>query len=245
MRAQLFKDKIKVSQDLYWLRQTPNWVWYSFIPYFGGLAIAYAGQKSNIRSWMGWGVAITLAALAVSSSTNLGTIVWIAQIVTAFSLKKRYLIKTAPRGLLVPASPTNAEELANVRGKIDINECTKDDMVRILGLPIVYANDIESLQNEGYIFTHAEELSEIAGVPESHVRRIAPMICFSYNYQKELQFTWKRLNILSPEELIASGLDRYVAEKIVRERQRKGAYKSVVEVKRRTGLPFDSYRHIC
>jgi DNA uptake protein ComE-like DNA-binding protein len=71
------------------------------------------------------------------------------------------------------------------------------------------------------------------------------MICFSYNYQKELQFTWKRLNILSPEELIASGLDRVVAEKIVRERQRKGAYKSVVEVKRRTGLPFDSYRHMC
>ncbi|MEG4091993.1 helix-hairpin-helix domain-containing protein, partial [Microcoleus sp. Pol12B4] len=166
-----------MSQDLYWLRQTPNWVWYSFIPYFGGLAIAYAGQKSNIRSWMGWGVAITLAALAVSSSANLGTIVWIAQIVTAFSLKKRYLIKTAPRGLLVPATATNAEELANVRGKIDINECTKDDMVRILGLPIVYANDLESLQNEGYIFTHAEELSEIAGVPESHVRRIAPMIC--------------------------------------------------------------------
>jgi DNA uptake protein ComE-like DNA-binding protein len=71
------------------------------------------------------------------------------------------------------------------------------------------------------------------------------MICFSYNYQKEWQFTWKRLNILSPEELIASGLDRVVAEKIVRERQRKGAYKSVVEVQRRTGLPFDSYRHIC
>jgi DNA uptake protein ComE-like DNA-binding protein len=234
-----------VSQELYWLRQTPNWVWYSFIPYFGGLAIVYAGQKTNIRSWMGWGVCFTLAALALSSSANFGTLVWIAQIVTAFALKKRYLIKTAPRGLLVPATATNAEELANVRGKIDINECTKDDMVRILGLPIVYANDIESLQNEGYLFTHAEELSEIAGVPESHVRRIAPMICFSYNYQKESQFTWKRLNVLSPEELIESGLDGVVAEKIVRERQSKGAYKSVVDVKRRTGLPFDSYRHIC
>jgi DNA uptake protein ComE-like DNA-binding protein len=233
-----------VSQDFYWLRQTPNWVWYSFIPGFGGLAICYAGHKSNIRSWIGWGVGFTLAALALSS-TNFGFIVWIAQIVTAFSLKKRYLIKTAPRGLLVPATATNAEELANVRGKIDINECTKDDMVRILGLPIVYANDIESLQNEGYIFTHAEELSEIAGVPESHVRRIAPMICFSYNYQKEASFTWKRLNILSPEELIQSGLDRVVAEKIVRERQIKGEYKSVVDVKRRTGLPFDSYRHLC
>jgi len=85
-----------VSQDLYWLRQTPNWVWYSFIPYFGGLAIAYAGQKTNIRSWMGWGVGITLAALAVSSSTNLGTLVWIAQIVTAFTLKSAISSKPHP-----------------------------------------------------------------------------------------------------------------------------------------------------
>ncbi len=234
-----------MSQDLYWLRQTPSWVWYSFIPYFGGLSICYAGQKINMRSWIGWGAGFTLAAIALSSSANFGTLVWIAQIVTAFTLKKRYLIKTAPRGLLVPATATNAEELANVRGQIDINECTKDDMVRILGLPIVYANDIESLQNEGYLFTHAEELSEIAGVPESHVRRIAPMICFSYNYQKESQFSWKRLNSLSPEELIENGLDRLVAETIVTERQSKGVYKSVVDVKRRTGLPFDSYRHIC
>ncbi len=209
------------------------------------MAICYAGHQSNIRSWIGWGAGFTLAALAVSSSANFGLIVWIAQIVTAFSLKKRYLIKTAPRGLLVPATATNAEELANLRGKIDINECTKDDLVRVLGLPIVYANDIESLQNEGYIFTYAEELSEIAGVPASHVRRIAPMICFSYNYQKEASFTWKRLNILSVEELTASGLDRVVAEKIVTERQIKGEYKSVIDVKRRTGLPFDSYRHIC
>ncbi|MDQ2100104.1 MAG: helix-hairpin-helix domain-containing protein [Tychonema bourrellyi B0820] len=209
------------------------------------MAIVYAGQKTNIRSWIGWGAGFTLAALAVSSSANFGLLIWIAQIVTAFSLKKRYLIKTAPRGLLVPATAINAEELANIRGKIDINECTKDDLVRVLGLPIVYANDIESLQNEGYIFTHAEELSEIAGVPEGHVRRIAPMICFSYNYQKEARFTWKRLNILSPQELIESGLDRVVAEKIVRERQIKGEYKSVIDVKRRTGLPFDSYRHLC
>ncbi len=240
----MFEDRIKVSQNLYWLSKTPNWVWFSLIPGFGGLAIAFAGHKSNIRSWIGWGAGITLAALALSS-TNFGYMIWIAQIVTAFSLKRRYLIKTAPRGLLLPETEKNAEMLANVRGKIDINECSKDDMVKVLGLPIVYANDIESLQNEGYIFTHAEELSEIAGVPESHVKRIAPMICFSYTYQKEPRFTWKRLNILSPEELIRDGLDRVIAEEIVRERQRKGEYKSVVDVKRRTGLPFDSYRHIC
>ena len=232
-----------MSQNLSLLQQTPKWVWWSFCPWFGGLAIVYAGHKSHTPSWMAWGAGITLAALALSA-TNLTTIVWITQIVIAFTLKKRYLIKTSPRGLLIPADLNTAELIAELRGKIDINECSKNDLVNVLGLPIVYANDIELLQNEGFIFTHLEELSEIAGIPESHIKRIAPMVTFSYDLKKEAHLTWKRLNVLSRQELIASGLDAVVARKIFEERQRKGEYKSALDVKRRTGIPFNSYRHI-
>ena len=35
-----------------------------------------------------------------------------------------------------------------------------------------------------------------------------------------------------------------IAEKIIAERQRKGDYKSLVDVKQRTGLPLSTYRHI-
>ncbi|MGE5657897.1 MAG: helix-hairpin-helix domain-containing protein [Actinomycetota bacterium] len=232
-----------MSQNLSWLQQTPQWVWLSFIPGLGGLAIVYAGHKSKTPSWVTGGVALTLVALALSSS-HLAWLIWLAQIVTAFSLKKRYLIKISPRGMLVPQDAQLAELIAEVRGKVDLNECSKDDLVKILGLPIVYANEIESLKQEGYIFTYLEELSEIAGIPESHLKRIAPLVTFSYDYKKEAHFTWKRVNILSAQELIACGLEPAVAQTIFAERQRKGEYRSALDVKRRTGLPFHSYRQI-
>ncbi|OCR02329.1 hypothetical protein BCD67_20230 [Oscillatoriales cyanobacterium USR001] len=232
-----------MSENSSLLQKTPNWVWWSFCPWFGGLAIVYAGHKSHTSSWMAWGAGITLAALTLSA-TNLSTVVWIAQIAIAFALKRRYLIKTSPRGLLIPADANTATLIANIRGKIDINECSKDELVNVLGLPIVYANDIELLQHEGYIFTHLEELSEIAGIPESHIKRIAPMVTFSYDLKKEPHLTWKRLNILSKQELIECGLDAVIAKKIFKERQQKGEYKSAIDVKRRTGIPFNSYRHL-
>ena len=226
-----------------WLNQIPQWVWWSCLPGFGGLAIVYAGYKSNTSHWIALGAGITLGALAFSS-TNLAFLIWISQIVISFSLKKTYLIKTSPKNLLIPPDAKNAELIAKIRGKIDINNCTKDEMVNSLGIPIVFANDIESLQNEGYIFTHIEELHEIAGIPESYLPRLAPMIIFTYDYKKESQFSWKRFNILSEKELIAAGIEPTVARKIFQERELRGDYKSVMDIKRRTKLPFHSYRHL-
>lgn len=225
------------------LQETPQWVWWSLFPGFGGLAIVYAGYKSNTTNWIATGAGITLAAM-VLSSTNLAFPIWVCQIVTAFYLKKKYLIKTTPKGLLIPDNERDAALIARIKGKLDINSCSKDDLVNFLGLPIVYANDIESLRNEGYIFTHIEELHEIAGIPESYLPRLSPILIFSYDYKKEAHLTWKRLNILSEKELIDWGLEPPVAQIIVAERQKKGEYKSVIDIKRRTNLPFYSYRHL-
>ena len=222
-----------------WFQQTPPWVWLSLIPALGGLAIAYAGYKSKTNAWIVLGVGLTGLGLILSSSSVVG-LIWLAQIGVAFYLKTKFLAKVYPKNLPIPEETELASLVANSRNKIDINECAKNE----LGLPIVYANNIESLLNEGYIFTHAEELTEIAGIPENHVARIAPMITFSYNYKKEADFSWKRLNIYSTDELIGCGLDAAIAEKIVAERQRRGNYKSLIEVKQRTGLPLATYRNI-
>lgn len=225
-----------------WLKTNPKWVWWSFFPTFGGLAIAYAGYKSQTSSWIALGLGITSAAM-VLSSTNLILGVWLFQIGTAFYIKKRYLIKTAPKGALISEDVRTVQLIAATRGKVDINSCSKDDLVYELGLPIVYANDIEALRNEGYIFTYLEELSELAGIPESYLRRLAPLLVFSYDYKKEADFSWRRLNTLSLQELVACGLDSSVAEKIIQERQ-NGAYKSLIEVRRRTNLPLSCYSHL-
>jgi len=232
-----------VSRSTSWFQQTPSWVWLSLIPALGGLAIAYAGYKSKTNAWIVLGVGFTGLGFILSSSSVVG-LIWLAQIGVAFYLKTRFLAKVYPKNLPIPEETELANLVANSRNKIDINECSKNELVNTLGLPIVYANNIESLLNEGYIFTHTEELTEIAGIPENHVARIAPMITFSYDYKKEADFSWKRLNIYSTEQLVGCGLDAAIAEKIIAERQRRGDYKSLIDVKQRTGLPLATYRHM-
>ncbi|MDZ8140040.1 MAG: helix-hairpin-helix domain-containing protein [Nostoc sp. DedQUE04] len=232
-----------MSQSKSWFQQTPAWVWLSLIPTLGGFAIVYAGYKSKTKTWVVLGISIFILALALSAN-SLAFVPWIAQIGIAFYLKKSYLIKTYPKNLPIPEEQELAKLVANTREKIDINECSKHELVNYLGLPIVYANNIESLMNEGYVFTHVEELIEIAGIPEKQVDRITPLITFRYNYKKEADCSWKRLNTYSTDELITCGLDGAIAEQIVAERQQRGEYKSLIDVKQRTGLPFNTYRHI-
>jgi DNA uptake protein ComE-like DNA-binding protein len=226
-----------------WFQQMPKWIWWSFVPAFGGLAIAYAGQKTRTKPWIALGLGITVAAVILSSS-EIAAVIWLAQIGAAFSLKKSFLIKTYPQNLPLPAEGETAKLVAETRGKIEINTCSKDDLVNGLGLPIVYANDIESARNEGYIFTHLEELSEIIGIPQQTINRIAPLVVFSYVSKQEVDVSWRRLNTYSVEQLIAANIEPEVAQKIVLERVERGEYKSVMDVKKRTKLPLNSYSHI-
>ncbi|MEH2283965.1 MAG: helix-hairpin-helix domain-containing protein [Nostoc sp.] len=232
-----------MSQSKSWFQQTPAWVWLSLIPTLGGFAIAYAGYKSKTNTWIVIGISTSVLALALSAN-GLAVVIWLAQIGLAFYLKKSYLVKIYPKNLPIPEEQELAKLVASTRDQVDINECSKHELVNYLGLPIVYANNIESLMNEGYVFTHVEELIEIAGIPEKQVARITPLITFGYNYKKEADFSWKRLNTYSTEELITCGLDGAIAEQIVAERQQRGEYKSLIDVKQRTGLPLTTYRHI-
>ncbi|SRR5579883_875310 len=226
-----------------WFEQTPVWVWLSLFPGFGGLAISYAGYKSNTQAWIAIGLGCTALAL-VTSSSGLAVWIWLTQFAIAFYLKRQFLVKTYPKHLAIPNDGDLIKQISETRKRVDINDCSKNDLVNGLGIPIVYANDIEALRNEGFIFTHLEELSEIIGIPESKVTMIAPLITFSYDHKKELNVSWKRLNTFSLKEFIDFGLLPEVAQKIVRERERGGDYKSLVDVKRRTGILFASYQSL-
>lgn len=225
-----------------WLHRIPNWVWFSCIPTFGGFAIVYAGNKTKTPAWIWLGLGFFGVSLIVSSS-GLMPYIWFAQIGTAFYLKKRFLLKTAPRGFAIPDRET-AQFFAETKGKIDINACSKDQLVYDLGLPIVYANDIEAVLNEGYLFTHLEELSEIAGLPENYLRKLEPLITFGYDLNKEADVSWRCLNTASQKELLSYGIGEDIAQKLVEERQKNGSYRSLIEVKRRTGLPLSYYSHL-
>ena len=226
------------------LKQIPQWIWWSLCPVFGALTIAYAGYLTKTDRWLQIGIGIT-ATVLLASFCGQSWLVYLAipiQLAIAMNIKSAYLIKSAPRGSILPTDRETAIEIANVRGKVDINKCSKDDLVHVLGLPIAYANNIESIKNEGYLFTYLEELTELADLPENWCKMIEPLIVFNY-YEAENR-DWQRLNILPVAELIELGLDQITAEVICNERDLHGKYRSLIEVKRRTGLSLSLYKHL-
>lgn len=202
------------------------------------MAIVYAGNKTKISNWIYLGSGL-FAVSFFSGGTGIFYIAWLAQIFISFQIKETFLRKISLPGFdnldryqTTPISNT----------QLDINNCSKDELVRVLGLPIVYANDIESLKNEGYIFTHIEELSEIAGLPVSYIGKLAGKVIFTYNNNKEMEYSWQRLNVMSIDELVIAGLEGNIAHKIVAERETNGEYRSVIDIKRRNSIPFHSYK---
>ena len=227
-----------------WFERIPQWLWLSFLPVFGGASLIYAGWKAKIDSWMAIGGGLIVGSLFFSSLfPSFVYLIWGGQIFLAFKFKQNYLIKTAPKGVKIPSSKI-AQLLADNRGQVDINNCSKDEIVYQLSLPIVYANDIEMLRNEGYIFTDIDELAEVAGIPEHILRRVEPLIVFRYDLRKEVDISWRRLNSFSAQNLIDLGIDQESAHKIVLERKENGQYHSLLDVRKRTGIPINVYRHL-
>jgi DNA uptake protein ComE-like DNA-binding protein len=228
------------------LRRIPDWMWWSLCPVFGALTIAYAGYSTKTDKWsqIGGGIFAVGLLAALSGQSWLVYLAVPIQFGITMNIKNRYLIKSAPRGAVLPTDRQTAQLIADVRGRVDINKCSKDDLVHVLGLPIVYANNIESIKAEGYMFTHLEELTELADVPEKYSTAIEPLIAFNYYDRSEDPIDWQRLNVLPMSELVELGLDRNSAALICNERQIHGAYRSLVEVKRRTGLPIALYKHL-
>jgi DNA uptake protein ComE-like DNA-binding protein len=230
-----------------WFDQTPAWVWWSCFPALGGGAIAYAGSKTGSNAWIGVGAGFVAAAIIFPSIpvlSNLAGFVWVAQVATAFALKRAYLAKTYPKDLPLPEDPHLFKAITANRPKVDINSCSKNDLVNILGLPIVYANDIDSLRDEGHIFTSLEELHDVLEIPNTTLKKIESMVVFSYDYRQESGYSWKRINSMTAAELEGLGLEPNVAKAIAAERQSRGEFKSIMDIKKRTGIPFSAYRHL-
>jgi DNA uptake protein ComE-like DNA-binding protein len=215
-----------------------NWLWLSLIPLFGGLAIARAGKRTNNPSWVSVGIAFTLISFLLSSHGVIVTI-WLAQV--GMGLYVRHRILTHPA--LLGNSDTSSPALRPGE-KIDINTCSKHDLIYALGLPIVYANDIDAVRQEGHIFTHIEELSEIAGLPERYQRTLAPSVMFTYDLHREIDTSWRRLNHYSAQELIDEGISSDMAQRIVEEREKNGLYRSAIEVRNRAGVPLKAYQNL-
>lgn len=218
--------------------ESSDWIWLSLVPVFGGLVIAKAGKKTNNQSWLSVGIALTIISLIFLTKESF-IVIWFAQI--GLGLYIRQQLNSHP---IASVNRTNSTQSFSPLEKIDINSCSTNDLVYKLGLPIVYANDIVSVRNEGHIFTHLEELHFLAGLPENYLKKLEPLVIFAYDIRQEVDVSWRCLNYYSVAELVNLGLDFSVADKIVAEREKNGVYRSAIEVRNRTGIPLKSYQQL-
>lgn len=213
-------------------------------PHLGGLAICYAGYRTKTPAWLAIGLGITVGAIALSSST-LVSLIWIAQVGTALYLRKAFLIKSCPKNQLIPTDRHLAQLIARHHGKIDINQCSKHDLVYHLGLPIVYANQIDLLRQKGLVFVNLEQLVSQGGLPTNYASRLEPLVMFDHSITLiTSEEPWQCLNSFSVEELVTCGLTPQTATKIVTERERGGLYSSLLEINTRTGIPLKQINHL-
>lgn len=216
------------------------------MPLYGGFALLYAGNKVKAPYWSLLGVGFVLGSfIFVTTEWIFG--VWLAQITSAFYFRKHFIIATAsPRQLQVEkANIQLVREMARIRGKVDLNSGSQDELVYQLGLPIVYANKILALRREGYVFTRLSELVEVAEIPESYLPRLEPLITVApEKSDRSRKNPLHHLNTFSLGELIDCGTDPKVAERLIEERERRGIYHSPAEVWRRTRIATSAYRHL-
>ncbi len=232
-----------MSSTYNWLKQTPNWVWWSLFPHLGGLAICYAGFRSRTFAWVALGLGVTVGAIALSGS-GLVTLVWLGQVGVSLYLRKSFLIKTCAKSQLLPIDRPTAQLIARHYGKIDVNKCSKHELVYHLGLPIIYANQIDRLRQQGMIFINLQQLVSQGGLPASYLDRLEPLVVFDRQSLIPPEQSWQCLNSFSVEELITCGVSPEAAVKIVAEREGNGLYESLAAVNTRTGIPFHQFNHL-
>jgi DNA uptake protein ComE-like DNA-binding protein len=49
---------------------------------------------------------------------------------------------------------------------------------------------------------------------------------------------------MTADDLVSLGLEPNVAKAIAAERQSRGEFKSIMDIKKRTGIPFSAYKHL-
>ncbi len=223
-----------------WLRQTPPWIWWSLVPIFGGLAIAYAGVRVKSPGWLGLGLVV--ATIAISSASSVWMpIMWLVQVGFALGLRRSFLVKTCPKSQLIAPDVPTAKLIAAHRGRVNLNTCSKDDLVYHLGLPIVYANKIDRLRRDGFVFRNLQQLQTYAELPASYLPKLSPLIVWERDQTITDDLDWQCLNTFSVDELVLCGMQSNVAKVIVAERDRNGYYQSLQQVKERTGIALGEY----
>jgi DNA uptake protein ComE-like DNA-binding protein len=123
--------------------------------------------------------------------------------------------------------------------RIDANQATVDDWLRLPGLSIHQARSLVELSRSGVKFYCIEDIAAALSMPMQRLEPLKPLLHFIYYDEESLD---RPAHLLNPNTATVESLvkipliDSSLAEKIVENRLAAGAYRSLVDFQQRLGL---------
>ncbi|HAX78316.1 MAG TPA: DNA uptake protein [Cyanobacteria bacterium UBA11372] len=127
--------------------------------------------------------------------------------------------------------------------KIDANQATVDDWLRLPGLSIHQARSLVELSNNGVFFYSLEDVAAALGLPVASLKYLEPVLSFYYYDAESIYTTNRRVNpnTASVEMLTQIPIiDIFLAQAIVQNRSAGGQYRNLADLQRRLSLPGDT-----
>jgi DNA uptake protein ComE-like DNA-binding protein len=136
----------------------------------------------------------------------------------------------------------NIEEVrlaAQLGVKIDVNQASVDDWLRLPGLSIHQARSLVALTQSGLQFYALEDVAAALSLPVQRLKPLAAILQFCY-YASGFSALQLNPNLASVEELIQlPGVEAALAHAIVRDRITRGPYRDLADLQQRHALPAD------
>ncbi|HEY9833726.1 MAG TPA: ComEA family DNA-binding protein [Stenomitos sp.] len=135
----------------------------------------------------------------------------------------------------------SAEEIvvaAKLGIKIDANQASVDDWLRLPGISIHQARSLVELAQMGVQFCCLEDIAAALGISVQRIKPLQPILSFCY-YDSESDLTPVPINpnTASVEQLTKiPAVDLFLARAIVQNRSEGGNYRNLVDLQRRLSL---------
>jgi DNA uptake protein ComE-like DNA-binding protein len=126
--------------------------------------------------------------------------------------------------------------------KIDVNQATVDDWLRLPGLSIRQARSLVELSRNGIKFFCIEDIAAALSISTHLLKPLEPILSFTYYDEESLTLPPQLIN---PNNTTVSVLaqvpfiDAELAQAIVENRQTLGQFRSLVDFQQRLGLSTD------
>jgi DNA uptake protein ComE-like DNA-binding protein len=135
----------------------------------------------------------------------------------------------------------SAEEIAIAAAldiKIDVNQASVDDWLRLPGISIHQARSLVELTGSGVQFCCLEDLAAALSCPVQRLKPLQPLLSFCF-YDAESLSTPQQINpnLASVEQLTKiPAIDLFLARAIIQNRLEVGSYRNLADFQRRLSL---------